>query len=154
MDPWSKVDYSRHIREASMVVEKLPEVIPPSGRVPGRSLLMLPILGALWQRNRGEIAKKVSVFRVFVSRRINRQRGAARGATRGPGAPPARPRGGRAPWPPGQQVGPPRSSFGDCRSFRSADFLYDFSRIFLAILIWGKPGTKRQQKTGTGTEVH
>jgi hypothetical protein len=66
MDPWSKVDYSRHIREASMVVEKLPEVIPPSGRVPGRGLLMLPILGALWRRNRGEIAKKGSVFRVFV----------------------------------------------------------------------------------------
>src|SRR3954471_8877212 len=33
MDPWSKVDYSRFIREASMVVEKLPEVIPPSGSV-------------------------------------------------------------------------------------------------------------------------
>src|SRR4051812_40200565 len=31
MDPWSKVDYSRHIREASMVMEKLPEVNPPSG---------------------------------------------------------------------------------------------------------------------------
>ena len=68
MDPWSKVDYSRHIREASMVVEKLPEVIPPSGRVPGRSLLMLPILEARWRRNRGEIAKKGSVFRVFVKR--------------------------------------------------------------------------------------
>ena len=68
MDPWSKVDYSRHIREASMVVEKLPEVIPPSGRVPGRGLLMLPILGALRRRNRGEIVKKGSVFRVFVKR--------------------------------------------------------------------------------------
>jgi hypothetical protein len=68
MDPWSKVDYSRLIREASMVVEKLPEVIPPSGRVPGRSLLMLPILEARWRRNRGEIAKKGSVFRVFAKR--------------------------------------------------------------------------------------
>ena len=68
MDPWSKVDYSRLIREASMVVEKLPEVIPPSGRVPGRSLLMLPILGALQRRNRGEIAKKGSVLRVFAKR--------------------------------------------------------------------------------------
>ena len=154
MDPWSKVDYSRHIREASMVVEKLPEVIPPSGRVPGRSLLMLPILEALRRRNRGEIAKKGSPLRVSGMREIYRRRGAARGPPGSPGAPPARPRGGRAPWPPGQQVGPPRSSFGDSRSFRSADFLYDFSRIFLAILIWGKPGTKRQQKTGTGTVVH
>ena len=68
MDPWSKVDYSRHIREASMVVEKLPEVIPPSGRVPGRGLLMLPILGALRRWNRGEIVKKGSVLRVFAKR--------------------------------------------------------------------------------------
>ena len=68
MDPWSKVDYSRLIREALMVVERLPEVIPPSGRVPGRGLLMLPILGALRRRNRGEIAKKGSVPRVFANR--------------------------------------------------------------------------------------
>jgi len=54
MDPWSKGDYSRLIREALMVVERLPEVIPPSGRVPGRGLLMLPILEALRRRNRGE----------------------------------------------------------------------------------------------------
>ena len=68
MDPWSKVDYSRLIREASMVVEKLPEVIPPSGRVPGRSLPMVPILEALRRRNRGEIAKKGSVLEGFGTR--------------------------------------------------------------------------------------
>ena len=34
MDPWSKGDYSWLIREALMVVERFPEVIPPSGRVP------------------------------------------------------------------------------------------------------------------------
>ena len=33
MDPWSKGDCSRHIREAIMVVEKTPKVNPPSGRV-------------------------------------------------------------------------------------------------------------------------
>ncbi|KAE8819662.1 hypothetical protein D1007_02311 [Hordeum vulgare] len=38
MDSWSNEDYSRHVREASMVVDKLPEVNPPSGRVPGRGL--------------------------------------------------------------------------------------------------------------------
>jgi len=46
MDPWSKGDYSQLIREASMVVERLPVVILPSGRVPGRVLLVLPILEA------------------------------------------------------------------------------------------------------------
>ena len=46
MDPWSKGDYSQLIREASMVVERLPMVILPFGRVPGRVLLVLPILEA------------------------------------------------------------------------------------------------------------
>src|ERR1041385_6572561 len=87
MDPWSKVDYSRIIREASMVVEKLPEVNPPSDKVPGRGLLVLPILEARRQRKTGEIAKKGSVFQGFPSRRIYSRRGAARGATRGPGGP-------------------------------------------------------------------
>ena len=47
MDSWSKGDYSRVILEASMVVGKLPVVILPSGRVPGRVLLVLPILEAV-----------------------------------------------------------------------------------------------------------
>src|ERR1041384_3318916 len=91
IDPWSKVDYSRFIREASMVVEKLPGVIPPSDRVPGRGLLVLPILEARRRRNRGEITKKGSRHGGFASRGLNRRRGAARGATRGPGVPLARP---------------------------------------------------------------
>src|ERR1041385_2538988 len=91
MDPWSKVDYSRFIREESMVVEKLPEVVPLSGRVPGRGLLVLPIMQAWRRRNRGEIAKKGSRLGVFASRRIYGRRGAVRGGTRGPGGPLARP---------------------------------------------------------------
>ena len=63
MDPWSKVDYSRIIREASMVEEKLPEVNPPPDRVLGRGLLALPILEARRRRKRGEIAKKGSFLR-------------------------------------------------------------------------------------------
>ncbi|KAE8779595.1 hypothetical protein D1007_47387 [Hordeum vulgare] len=55
MNPWSKEDYSRHVREASMAVEKLPEVNPPSGRVPGGGLLTLPISEALRRQNDGEI---------------------------------------------------------------------------------------------------
>src|ERR1041385_6645802 len=91
MDPWSKVDYSRIIREASMVVEKLPEVNPPSGRVPGRGLLVLPILEVRRRRNRGEITKKGFVFGGFGTKEIYRRMGAARKATRGPGWPPVRP---------------------------------------------------------------
>src|ERR1041385_5000019 len=79
-DPWAKGNYSRHLREASMVERRLPEVGPPSGRVPGRGLLVLPISEARRRRNRGEIAKKGSVFEGFSSRRIYRRRGAARGA--------------------------------------------------------------------------
>src|ERR1041385_2842993 len=95
-----------------MVEEKLPEVDPPSGRVPGRVLLVLPILEAQRQRNRGEIAKKGSVFRSFTSREIYRRRGAARGATRSPGAPWRGQALGRARWPPGSLVVAPRPSFG------------------------------------------
>ncbi|KAE8775891.1 40S ribosomal protein S5-1 [Hordeum vulgare] len=52
--PWSKEDYSQHVREASITVEKLPEVNPPSGRVSGRGLVMLPISEAQLRRNDGE----------------------------------------------------------------------------------------------------
>src|ERR1044071_5338131 len=91
MDPWSKGNYSRVIRKASIVERRLPEVGPPSGRVPGRGLLVLPISEARRRRNRGEIAKKGSVLEGFLSRRIYRRREAATGATSGPGAPLARP---------------------------------------------------------------
>src|SRR4051812_22419337 len=83
MDPWSMVDYSWIIREASMVEDKLPEVDPPSASVPRRSLLALPILEARHRRKRGEIAKKGSVFGSFTSRGIYRRRGQPGGA---PGA--------------------------------------------------------------------
>src|SRR3954471_22354891 len=128
MDPWSKVDYSRLIREASMVVEKLPEVIPPSGRVPGRGLLVLPILEARRWRNRGEIAKKGSVPEGLSSRGINRRKGAARG---GPGAPGVGPR-PLAAWVP---LAPLWALSGTSRSFRYTDFCYIFPRIFLVLLI-------------------
>ena len=58
MVPWSKGDYSRVIREASMVVEKLLVVILPSGRVPGRVLLVLPILEAAAAEQRWDREKK------------------------------------------------------------------------------------------------
>src|SRR4051812_24448886 len=92
MEPWSKVDYSRHIREASMAMEGLPEVVPPSGRVPGQLLLASTILK--WRRwqYKEENGKRTLILGVSSSGAINRRRGTARGSTREPGAPLARPR--------------------------------------------------------------
>src|SRR3954469_24752318 len=87
MDPWSKVDYPRIIREASMMDEKLPEVIPPSGRVPTRVLLALPILEARRRWNRGEIEKKGSLFGRIPSRRIYIGEGGQPGGLPGAQAP-------------------------------------------------------------------
>src|SRR5436305_143508 len=91
MDPWSKVGYSRHIREESMAMEGLPEVVPHSGRVPGQLLLAAPILKRLWQRYREEIGKRTSILGVSSARAIYRRRGAAKGFTREPGGSLARP---------------------------------------------------------------
>ena len=55
----SKGDYSRHIREALMVVEKLPEVNPPSGRVSGQVRRAIPILESL----RGGTEEKIVKIR-------------------------------------------------------------------------------------------
>ena len=49
-----------------MVERRLPEVGPPSGKVPGRGLLVLPISKARRRWNRGEIEKKGSVLVGFV----------------------------------------------------------------------------------------
>ena len=62
-----------------MVVERLPVVILPSGRVPGRVLLALPILEARRRRNRDEIAKKGSVLEGFGTRVKYRPKGGISG---------------------------------------------------------------------------
>src|SRR4051812_8250109 len=67
MDPWSKRDYSRHIREALMVVEKLPEINPPSGRVPGQVRLVISICELQRRRNSGENCETEDRLRVFRS---------------------------------------------------------------------------------------
>src|SRR4051812_15040185 len=108
MDPWCKVDYSRHIREASMAMEKLPEVNPPSDRVPGQRLLAAPTLKRRRRRNREGIVKKGSLFEGFWMRGKYRRKGAARGPP-GVQAPPRRgPTLGRATRAPGAMVGPLR----------------------------------------------
>src|SRR3954464_11338426 len=112
MDPWSKGDYSRIVREASMVVEKVPVVILPSGRVPGRVLLVLPILEARRRRNRDEIANNGSRPKGFKTCFKYRPKGGVGRFLGGPGTPPARPRGGRATRAPRPLVAPLRLHFG------------------------------------------
>src|ERR1041384_2138148 len=93
MDPWSKGDYSRHIREASMAMEGLPEVVPPSDRVPGQLLLSAPILKWRRQRYREESGNSMSILAVSSAGTKYRPKGALRGATGQPGGCPARPEG-------------------------------------------------------------
>src|SRR3954463_15909975 len=80
-----------------MVVERLPVVILPSDRVPGRVLLVLPILEARRRRNRDEIAKKGSVLKGFGTRVKYTPKGGISGGLGGPGAPPGAARRGAAP---------------------------------------------------------
>src|SRR4051812_37104788 len=96
MDPWSKGDYSRHTRKASMEVDGVPEVVPPSGRVPGQLLLATPILK--WRRPRytEEFGNNRSILGVSSVGAKYRTKGAPRGATRQSGGFATRPRGGAA----------------------------------------------------------
>src|SRR3954469_8374964 len=95
MDPWSKGDYSRIVREASMVVEKVPVMILPSGRVPGRVLLALPILEARRRRNRDATMEKGSRPEGFETCFKYTPKGGV-GRLLGGQAPPGAARGGRA----------------------------------------------------------
>src|SRR4051812_42463489 len=103
MDTWSKVDYSRHIREASMEMEGLPEVNPPSGRVSGQRLLAAPILKRRRRQNGEEIGKGAP-SRGFPPRGVNiggrGEPGAHQGPRRPLGATPplATPPGRLGPW--------------------------------------------------------
>src|SRR3954462_3717991 len=145
MDPWSKGDYSRPIQEASMAMDGLLEGVPPSGRVSGQLLLAAPILKRR-RRYREENGNSRSILGVSSVGTKYRPRGAPRGATGKPGGCPARPRGGTRD-PSGALVGPLPSFLGDSGSFRDADFLYNFSGIYLALLMAGRPEIQKQQKT-------
>ena len=104
-----------------MVVEKFPVVILPSGRVPGRVLLVLPILEAAAAAEQRWDREKKSCFEGFG------------GSSGGRGAPPARPGvgpRGLAAW---AAPGSPLAPLLARGSFWSADFLYIFPGIFLAI---------------------
>src|SRR4051812_32870754 len=85
MDPWSKGNYSQDIQEASMVMDGLPEGIPPSGRVPGHLLLAALILKRRRRRYREENGNRRSILGVFSTGTKYRPKGAPRGATGQPG---------------------------------------------------------------------
>ena len=68
-----------------MAVEKLPEVNPPSGRVPGRGLQMLPILVALQRQNDGEIHDSRKSARVSSQNTKYRPKEGTRGGGAYPG---------------------------------------------------------------------
>ena len=77
-----------------MVVEKLPVVILPSGRVPGRVLLVHPILEAAAAAEQRWDCEKGSCSEGFGGPSKYMPKGGTGRASGGPGAPPARPRGG------------------------------------------------------------
>src|SRR4051812_25580462 len=138
MDPWSKGDYSRHIREASMAMDGLPEGVPPSSRVPGQLLLAAPILKRR-RRYREENGNSRSILGVSSAGTKYRTKGAPRGATGQPGGCLRGLGWGRARDPSEVLVVALPSFLGDSGGFRDADFVYDFSGIFGALLMSGKP---------------
>src|SRR3954469_12941760 len=77
---WSRThgpsgDYSRHIRDASMAMDGLPEGVPPSGRVPGQLLQAARILKWRWRRYREGNEKSRSILWVSSSGGKYRRRG-------------------------------------------------------------------------------
>src|ERR1041385_9192634 len=123
MDPWSKGDYSRYIREASMAMDGLPEGVPPSGRVPEQLLQAAPILKRRRRRRyRGEIVKERSILGVSTPRDKYRRRG-CRGDPQGSQEAPWRGLGwDRARDPYGVPVVAPLHFLGYSGSIRVADF--------------------------------
>ena len=85
-----------------MAMEKLPEVNPPSGRVPGQRLLAAPILKRQRRWNREGIGKKGSLFEGFWTRAKYRRKGlpgGPPGVQAPPGCGPTLGRATRAPGP-------------------------------------------------------
>ena len=114
-----------------MVVEKLPVVILPSGRVPGRVLLVLPILEARRLWNRDKIAKKGSVLEGFGTRCKYMPKGVTRGGKGGPGAPRRGQEGGRPLRAPGAPLAPLWPYF--CRMEASGALIF---YIFFPEFFW------------------
>src|SRR3954465_2420840 len=117
MDPWSKVDYSRFIREASMVVESSRRwFLAPAGCREDGSWC-----SRSWKRGGGGTEER-SRKRVLSERVSGREGYIGEGLG-----------GGRARWPPGPPLAPLWPHLGSSRSFLYADFSYIFPGIVLAL---------------------
>src|SRR4051812_6970960 len=113
-----------------MVVEKLPEVNPPSSRVLGQVRQAVPILESRRRWNRERYHEKGSVLRVSGTGCKYRPKGGTEGGP-SPQAPYWRDQeGGRASWPPEWGLAPLWPHFGLLGSFRHADFLNYFYGVF------------------------
>src|ERR1044071_1464157 len=137
-----------------MAMDGLPEGVPPSGRVPGQLLLAAPILKWRRRRYREENGNSRSILGVSSAGTKYRPKGAPRGGTEQPGGCPVRPRVGPRQGPFWIPYDGPPSFLGDSGGFRDTNFLYNFSGIFGALLMPGKPEIQKQQKIGTGNWVH
>src|SRR4051812_45569173 len=126
-----------------MAMDGLPEGVPPSGRVPEQLLQAAPILKRRRRQYRGEFAKVRSMLGVSTPRAKHMRRGSPGGPTSQPGGSLARPRAGPrqlASW----LAGVALLRFLDYSgSFHCADFLSDYSGIFGALLMAGKPEIKK-----------
>ena len=137
-----------------MAMDDLPEGAPPSDRVPGQLLLAAPILKRWRRQYREENGNSRSILGVSSAGTKYRPKGAPRG-------PQGSQEGARRAlgWvrsrdPSGVPVVSLPSFLGDSGGFRVADFLYNFSGIFGALLMAEKPEIQKQQKLGTGNWVH
>src|SRR5215203_2409182 len=122
-----------------MAMDGLSEGVPPSGRVSGQLLLAAPILKRRWRWYREENGNSRSILGVSSTGIKYRPKGAPRGATGQPGGCLAHPRVGHARDPSGVVVVALPSFHGDSGCFRVVDFLYNFSVIYWALLMAGKP---------------
>src|SRR3954467_6199218 len=109
---------------------KVPVVILPSSRVPGRVLLALPIWEARRRRNRDAIVEKGSRPEGFETCFKYTPKGGVRGPTGFPGGPTARPGGGRATRSPRRLVAPLRLSFGVPEGSETLIFYIFFLEFF------------------------
>src|SRR3954466_9829532 len=135
-----------------MAMDGLPEGVPPSGRVPGQLLLAAPILKRRRWRYREENGNSKSILEVSSAATKYRPKGAPRG-------PQGSQEGARRAlgWrrsrdPSGVPVVALPSFLGDSGGFRDADFLYNFSGIFWALLMAEnlKYKNSRKQELATG----
>ena len=124
--------------------------LPRPGRVPAQEFCPLKLDGD-GGRDRNCFLRKGVWNQGFLHGGKNRGQRGHRGGPQGSQEGAQRALGwGRAREPSGVPVVAVPSFLGDSGGFRDADFLYNFSGIFGALLMDKKPEIQKQQKTGTG----